>query len=112
MPQWNWTRRRLEYDEGSRFPICQPEPLGQLFERATLDRVSTAATSVSTRFHDFDDYWSPFLGGQGPAPGYVMRLTEEKRAALRDRIRAKLPVASDGSIELLARAWTVRGRKP
>ena len=64
---------------------------------------------VSTVFRDFDDYWSPFLGGQGPAPGYAMSLSEERRVALRERIRAGLPFAADGSIPLVARAWAVRG---
>ena len=65
-----------------------------------------------TRFRDFDDYWSPFLGGQGPAPGYAMSLSEERRGALRERIRASLPIAQDGSINLIARAWAVRGQAP
>ncbi|MGH8994252.1 MAG: hypothetical protein ACRDZ7_22310 [Acidimicrobiia bacterium] len=59
---------------------------------------------------DFDDYWTPFLGGQGPAPGYAMSLDEGRRDDLRDRVRGGLPVASDGSINLIARAWAVRGR--
>ena len=60
-------------------------------------------------FADFDDYWSPFLGGQGPAPGYVMSLTEERRGELRDLLRSRLPAMADGSIPLTARAWAVRG---
>ena len=38
-----------------------------------------------------------------------MALSAERRAALRERIRAGLPFASDGSIPLVARAWAVRG---
>jgi hypothetical protein len=38
-----------------------------------------------------------------------MSLSEDRRAALRDRIRANRPVNSDGSIHLIARAWAVRG---
>ena len=72
--------------------------------------VQTLTIDVPTTFNDFDDYWNPFLGGQGPAPAYAMSLTEERRNALRDRIREKLPIASDGSIPLIARAWAVRGR--
>ncbi len=66
---------------------------------------------IDTNFKSFDDFWSPFLGGQGPAPSYVMSLNEEKRARLRDKIRASLPFALDGSIPLVARAWAVRGVK-
>ena len=101
----------LDLDEGRRFPLCAPAPLTALFEDAGLRDVETRAIDVPTRFRDFDDYWTPFLGGQAPAPGYAMSLTEERRAALRDRIRSKLPIANDGSINLIARAWAVRGRK-
>lgn len=41
-----------------------------------------------------------------------MSLTEDRRAALRDRIRAGLPIRPDGSIHLIARAWALRGVKP
>lgn len=99
-------------DEGVRFPICQPEPLQVLFEGAGLQKVETRPIDVPTVFLDFEDYWSPFLGGQGPAPAYALSLSEDKRAALRDRIRAGLPVEADGSISLIARAWAVRGRVP
>ncbi len=99
----------LELDEGRRFPLCQPEPLAALFRSAGLRQVETRAIDVPTLFRDFADYWSPFLGGQGPAPGYAMSLSEERRAALRERIRASLPIAPDGSIPLIARAWAARG---
>ena len=99
----------LDLDEGRRFPLCQPEPLAGLFQSAGLKKVEARAIDISTHFKDFDDYWSPFLGGQGPAAGYAMSLSEEKRAALRERIRTGLPFARDGSIPLTARAWAVRG---
>jgi SAM-dependent methyltransferase len=101
-----------DLDEGRRFPICQPKPLTELFAQARLHDVEARPIDVPTDFRDFDDYWSPFLGGQGPAPGYAMSLDEARRGALRDRIRSKLPIAEDGAIHLIARAWAVRGRKP
>jgi len=70
-----------------------------------------ASLAKGTRFRDFDDYWGPFLGGQGPAPGYAMSLSEERREALRERIRERLPISPDGSIDLVARAWAVVGRR-
>lgn len=97
-------------DEGIRFPICNAQSLTELFTSAGLQDVDVRAIDVLTRFKDFEDYWAPFLGGQGPAPGYAMRLTPERRAHLRDRIRERLPVHADGSIELIARAWAVCGR--
>lgn len=97
-------------DEGRRFPLCQPDALRILFTDSGLDEVDVRAVDVPTRFRDFDDYWTPFLGGQGPAPGYAMSLGEERRNALRERIRGKLPVRPGGAIELIARAWAVRAR--
>ena len=96
-------------DEGRRFPVCQPEALAALWRGANLGAVETTAIDIDTDFVDFDDYWMPFTGGQGPAPGYAMALSEERRAALRERIRAALPFALDGSVPLVARAWAVRG---
>jgi len=96
-------------DEGQRFPLCQPEPLRQLFQTSQLGKVEVHLIDVATNFRDLDDYWSPFLGGQGPAPGYTMSLSEERRVALRERIRLTLPAAPDGSIHLVARAWAVHG---
>lgn len=99
----------LDRDEGRRFPICRPDPLSQLFRYAGLADVEVGPIDVPTHFRDFDDYWSPFLGGQFPAPDYAMSLSEERRTALRERIRENLPIAADGSIRLIARAWAVRG---
>lgn len=99
----------FQLDEGQRFPLCQPESLVQLFQTAGLREVEVCSIDIPTTFRDFDDYWSPFLGGQGPAPGYVMSLSEEQRSLLQERLRATLPTAPDGSIALIARAWAVRG---
>jgi len=101
--------KAAEHDEGPRFPICRPDALRQLFESAGLQAVDVRPIEVPTVFRDFDDYWSPFLGGVGPAPAYTMSLNEEHRAELRERIRAGLPVNSDGTIPLSARAWAARG---
>lgn len=100
-----------ERDEGRRFPICQPEPLKHLFEGAGLKNVQVRSIDISTNFRDFDDYWNPFLGGQFPAPDYAMSLDEDARSALRERIRVHLPIAANGSIPLIARAWAVRGTR-
>jgi hypothetical protein len=64
---------------------------------------------VPTPFTSFEDYWQPFLGGQGPAPAYAMSLDEAARSRLCEHLRARLPAAADGSIPLTARAWAARG---
>jgi len=98
-----------DLDEGRRFPLCDPEALSRLFRDRGLKSVETAPIDIWTVFRDFDDFWLPFLGGQGPAPGYAASLDEPRRAALRERLLAALPFAADGSIPLMARAWAVRG---
>ena len=95
-------------DEGIRFPLCRPEALMALFAGAGLNGAVVTAIDVPTPFASFEDYWQPFLGGQGPAPAYAMSLDESTRARLRDRIRARIPVHADGSIPLTARAWAIR----
>jgi len=96
-------------DEGVRFPLCHVQRLRDLFTDAGFAEVDCRAFEVPTVFRDFDDLWSPFLGGQGPAPTYCGTLAEEQRTALRERLRAALPVAPDGTIKLVARAFAVRG---
>ena len=98
-----------DLDEGARFPICHPDRLRALWEGAGLADVAVHAIDVPTVFRDFDDYWAPFLGGQGVAPAYAMSLDEERRRQLRERLRATVPASEDGTIRLVARALAVRG---
>jgi len=95
-------------DEGIRFPQCRPQALAELFAGAGLQGVEVRAIDIATAFASFEDYWQPFLGGQGPAPAYAMSLDEGARARLRDRIRERMPVQANGSIALTARAWATR----
>lgn len=94
------------FDEGSRFPLCRPEALRERWTESGLSGVDVRPIDVPTVFADFDDYWDPFLGGQGPGPVYVAGLTPEARDALRDRLHSTL---GDGPIALTARAWAVVG---
>jgi SAM-dependent methyltransferase len=96
-------------DEGVRFPQCRPDALAKLFASAELGEVEVKPIDIPTPFASFDDYWQPFLGGQGPAPAYAMSLDEMARLRLRDRIRERMPTAANGSITLTARAWAARG---
>jgi SAM-dependent methyltransferase len=103
--------RAADLDQGHRYPICQPQPLHDLFTRCGLAAVAVTAIDVPTVFHDFEAYWTPFLGGQGTAPAYIATLTQARRDRLRDHLRRRLPTEPDGSIHLRARAWAVRGTR-
>jgi SAM-dependent methyltransferase len=96
-------------DERRRFPLCRQPALAALFEHAGLADVETASIEIPTDFAGFDDYWSPFLRGTGPAPSYAMSLDPSTRALLEQRLRERLPVGDDGCIHLRARAWAARG---
>lgn len=98
-----------DLDEGRRFPLCAPGPLRELYAQGGLAEVQLRAIDVCTQFRNFNEFWNPFLGGQGPAPAYAVSLSEGARSALRDRIHAGLPITADGSIRLFARAWAIRG---
>lgn len=98
-------------DEGVRFPICRPDALQTLFTSAGLRDVVTAPIDIVTPFSDFDDYWTPFLSGMAPAPGYCVSLEEGRREALRARLVETLPTDPEGRILLAARAWAVRGTR-
>jgi SAM-dependent methyltransferase len=101
----------LIYDQAQRFPICNPKALQKLLGRAGLEQVTACALDITTRFENFDDYWQPLLTGQGSAPNYLATRDELTRGAIRERLRASLPLSSGGAIELPARAWAVRGRR-
>jgi SAM-dependent methyltransferase len=102
--------KAADLDQARRSPICNPERLEALFNDVGLNKVETTAIEVPTAFRDFNDYWSRFLGGQGPAGGYAISLTEAERAALRELLHRRLPIRSDGSIHLLVRALAVKGQ--
>src|SRR6185503_14496895 len=68
-----------ELDEGHRFPICRPDALETLFRSGGLGDVFCESIEIPTRFSTFADFWTPFLGGTGPAPSYVASLESRRR---------------------------------
>lgn len=99
-----------QLDEGNRFPICNAEILQQTFLNAGLTNVVSLNLDINTVFKNFNDYWYPFLGGQGPAPSYLASLSAENQKQLHSAIHKKLPVEPDGSIKLVARAIAIQGK--
>jgi hypothetical protein len=95
--------------EGTRFLDTKAEVLEDLFKKVGFVDTVITAIEIDTYFSDFDDYWTPFLGGQGPAPTYMMSLAESDRNKLRDVLYEHLPIQKDGSIPMVARAWAIKG---
>jgi SAM-dependent methyltransferase len=102
-------QRAIAFDEGRRFPLCHGPALASLFQAAGLAEVETSPLGVAAEFASFDEYWTPFLRGTGPAPSYVASMDPASRELLRERLRRRLQTGSDGRIQLRARAWAVRG---
>jgi SAM-dependent methyltransferase len=98
-----------EKDEPVRFPICAPGGLQSVFEAAGVKDVTALPIEVTGRYADFDEYWTPFLSGSAPAPGYRASLPPERQARVREILRDRVPTATDGSITLTCRAWAARG---
>lgn len=98
-----------EHDEGVRFSTAAPEPLLAAFRKAGLERVEVRPIEVPTVFASFNDLWTPFLSGTGPAPAYAASLDDAAREELRDRLRGSVREEPDGSVQLTARAWAVKG---
>lgn len=99
-------------DEGLQFPICNSEQLTKLFESANLTEVASAKMDIDTNFKNFDDYWNPFLGGQGPAPSYLASLTSENQELLKNNIKERIRFELDGSFKLLGRVIAIKGKCP
>jgi SAM-dependent methyltransferase len=98
-------------DEGPRFPLCRPDTLRELWSASGLGGVRVRPLTVPTHFASFDDYWQPFLGGQGAAPGYLATLPGSDRDELRELLRERVPADADGAIRLTATAWAVCGTR-
>jgi SAM-dependent methyltransferase len=99
-------------DEGRRFPICRPDALLAAFADAGLDGAEVVPLDIPTPFADFDALWTPFTGGQGAGPSYLVSLDREKQDALKESLRRSVPANPDGSISLIARAWAIRATVP
>lgn len=95
-------------DEGQHMRYRDPDELRSLWSDGGLNDVDVRAITVSATYGDFDDFWSPFLAGVGPAGAYCARLDDRTRDALREECRTRLG-SPDGPFELSAKAWAARG---
>ena len=94
-------------------PLCKRGELAALWRATGFEHVEDQPIVIDLSFSSFEDYWSPFLGGQGPAGGYVASLPEPRRSALEAKLRERLLSSrKDGPFVLQARAWAVKGIVP
>jgi SAM-dependent methyltransferase len=95
-------------DEARTMRYCSEAELGELWRRAGLRDVETGALVVEAAYDDYDDYWSPFTAGIGPAGSYCASLDDERQEALRQAVFRRLG-EPQSSFTLTARAWFARG---
>lgn len=93
--------------------LLDRDALIKLWTKAGLQKIETATLRMRLPFESFDDYWQPFLLGQGPAGSYVRTLSPVMREEIANHLRRKLlGEQRDGPFTLEARAWAVRGDVP
>ncbi|HEY7197733.1 MAG TPA: methyltransferase domain-containing protein [Gaiellaceae bacterium] len=84
------------------------DELAELWHAVGLEDVRTRGLTVSASYTDFEDLWSPFAAGIGPAGAYCLSLDDARRAELYEAYRRRLGVGDD-PFELTALAWAVAG---
>jgi ubiquinone/menaquinone biosynthesis C-methylase UbiE len=84
----------------------QEGDLAERLTRAGLRGVQDGALEVSVAYSSFDDFWEPFTFGVGPSGQALAALDDERKVAVRERVRLELP---DGPFTLPARSWYAVG---
>lgn len=84
--------------------------LSALWRECGLRDVLTQTFEISMAFASFDDYWQPVLGRSTPTSAFVAGVNERTGGALAKLLREKINhMEPDGSFDLAARAFAVRG---
>ena len=94
-------------------PVAIPGGLAGFFHEAGLVDVETQSLTIRMDYADFEDYWQPFLGGQGPVGTYFANLAPALKAQIKEAVRdAYCSGSPDGPRSLTASAWAVQGKAP
>lgn len=79
----------------------RPGEIPELFATAGFDDVTETTLTVTTTYASYDELWSGFLEGIGPAGAYAVRQPLEHQEALREALFVRLGSPS-GSFDLRA----------
>jgi SAM-dependent methyltransferase len=91
-------------------PSLDRDVISALWREADLKDICIEPLIVEMPFSSFDDYWSPFLAGQGPAGAYVEAASAETREAIVRILKARfLGDGPDRPFTIHSRAWAIRG---
>lgn len=94
--------------DDARIPYRRMPELEALFGRAGFRDVRGGTIDLEAEYADFDDWWSPFSAGIGPAASWLVRQPEDRRAAMRAGCFERLG-RPEGPFTQRARVLAIRG---
>jgi len=106
-PFWN-AARALDpaVETGSVCPGSRAGHLADLFRAAGIGDIVDGAVTVEVEHATFEDWWEPFTLGVAPSGAHVAGLEPDRRTALRELCRERLP---EPPFVVSAKAWLARG---
>ncbi len=94
-------------------PLTGPGGMAALWTKLGLREVEQTGLVSRFDYESFDDYWRPFLSGEGSFGSYVASLPNAKRSRLEEQLRLAYEAGGpDGPRSFLAAAWACRGVVP
>lgn len=91
-------------------PLCRSGDLSVLLRSAGLYDIYEQPLELEMNFKTFQDYWEPFLLGQGPAGAYVKMIGQGQSLILRKEVKKRLGLWDEITpFTLHSRVWAVRG---
>jgi ubiquinone/menaquinone biosynthesis C-methylase UbiE len=84
--------------------------LENLWREASLIGIETTTMRISVTFKNFEDFWTSNTLPVGPQADRISTLGKDMRETLKQKLKASLPIGSDGSITYEAFANAVKGR--
>ncbi len=98
-------------DEATSLRFGGPGEIADLFEGVGFRDVAETTLTVTSEYAHFDDLWSGFLAGIGPAGAYCMNLSRQARTAVREELFSRVG-SPTGAFALTAMARCASGLKP
>ena len=92
------------------FEASRIDALRELWTNAGFVEVETREIVATRTFADFEDFWETTLLGAS-IKSVLAELPAADIAAIKERVRARLPADASGCVSYTARANAVKGRK-
>lgn len=91
-------------------PISRMDAMQAAWVGAGLEGIESRVITVRRTFKDFEEFWT--ITTSGTVRTVIDALAPEVVVALKERVRARLPPAADGTISNGAWVNAIKGRKP